>query len=788
MTRKKGFFDDPFLKMALRFLALVLVLGLGAIFIHHKAHSILISTVEGIVGRQTRGVAIVVAEKLRNDLTLMQYAAAHIEKHPEVAEGVVETMYVRGSEHPESSVGFMAADLSPIVGRALSPQDFPQLAAAGSGEDLVNFVPGRGLLLTTAVRRGGNVRGFLWRLYDEEAMITNFKPDEYNFGYHFWITASGAETGASHKDCCREYVDFLEDEGARAAFGRVRGIMERTPAAALFYESAKGKFILFGSELPGTNCSIYGFVPWAVMEANVANFYMIGLQTGSIVLLLLALVCGYLFFVQSRADESETLRREKDVAARASQAKSAFLANMSHEIRTPINAILGMNEMILREATAPSVRRYAQQSSRAGEALLSIINDILDFSKIESGKIEIIEGSYRLSKLLRNVVAMIKPRADEKGLDFNLHIDENLPDVLLGDMMRIQQVIINILTNAVKYTPEGEVNFSVLSEKKEGSRLMLGFVVNDTGIGIKEEDQKKLFRDFERLDAEKNRNIEGTGLGLAITRSLVELMGGELSLRSIYGEGSTFTVILPQTILEDSPVGDIAREMQGDAPEHSEYLPSFTAPDARVLVVDDNEMNLLVVSSLLKATQIKLDTCQSGAECLERLRQERYDVVLLDHMMPEMDGVETLHFAQKIENARGVPFIVFTANVITGVRERFLKEGFVDYLPKPVEGEEIEKTLMKYIPEDKLIFGEPRPVSGPAGAEPPEAEADGGGSDDGEMTWEEYARQVMKTGDDGGEAGPPETGGAPETPAPEGAAAAVTEPLLDVALGMKYNG
>ncbi|MBQ9377977.1 MAG: response regulator, partial [Schwartzia sp.] len=694
MARKRGLLDDPFLKMVLRFLALIIALGLGSIFIHHKAQTILVTTVEGIVARQTQGVAIVVAEKLKRELVGIRYAASYLGRHLEDAEDVVETLRFKKAARSSVAAGLLAADLSPIVGEALSLEEFPQLAEAARGAEVANYAPGRGLLLAVPVRRGDNVHGVLWRIFDAQAMHRVFQPEEYNFGHQFWISASDGATLAAHPDG-GESAELLKDPGAATAFGRVRTMMRRRPTAALYYEGVAGKLVLFGGELPGTNCSIYGFVPWAVMEDNVSSFYMIGLQTGSIVLFLLALICGYLFFVQSRADESETLRREKEVADRASQAKSAFLANMSHEIRTPINAILGMNEMILREALEPSVRRYAQQSSRAGEALLSIINDILDFSKIESGKIEIIEGSYRLSKLIRNIVALIKPRADAKGLDFNIHVDENLPNVLRGDMMRIQQVAVNILTNAVKYTPEGEVNFSVLCEKREGSRLMLSLVINDTGIGIKEEDQKKIFKDFQRLDQEKNRNIEGTGLGLAITRSLVELMGGELSLKSVYGEGSTFTVILPQTILEDSPVGEIASEIRQEAPAHTEYVPSFTAPDARVLVVDDNEMNLLVVSSLLKATRIRLETCRSGAECLERLRLDRYDVVLLDHMMPEMDGVETLHFAQEIENARGVPFIVFTANVVTGVRERFLAEGFTDYLPKPIEGEEIEKALMK---------------------------------------------------------------------------------------------
>ena len=353
---------------------------------------------------------------------------------------------------------------------------------------------------------------------------------------------------------------------------------------------------------------------------------------------------------------------------------------MSHEIRTPINTILGMNEMILREEERPSVRGYAQSIAQAGESLLAIINDILDFSKIESGKLEIIESEYQLSRLLKNVVAMIRPKADAKGLIFNLHIDDDLPNGLKGDMMRVQQVAINVLNNAVKYTPTGEINFFVLKERIDGNRIYLSFVVNDTGVGIKEEEQSKLFRDFERLDPEKNRNIEGTGLGLAITQMLLNLMGGKISFKSVYGEGSTFTVVMPQTIMEDSPIGNLAERISETAIQTKQYVPSFTAPTADVLVVDDNEMNILVVKGLLKETKIRIDDCMSGAECLERLAKKKYDLILLDHMMPNMDGVETLHRAEALPNAKYTPFIVLTANAISGAKEFFLKEGFTAYL------------------------------------------------------------------------------------------------------------
>ena len=703
MADEKKFQRNPFIRMALRFLVLILVLGIGAICIRSKAHEILISTVEGIVERQLRGVSIVVSEKIKREFAIMRHAADYIESHPDDIGEVVGSLRLVDAPNPDASVGVLNPDFSPLIGNELSFVNSSYLSPASDRADAVHYIPERGLFMATTMKRDGEVYGILWRLYEPAVIDEVFQPDQYDFGHSFWMADASLQPVSGRTGSGEETAGMLQDERITSAFQRIKELIENQPTASLYCEGGSGRFVVFGAKIAGTNCSIYGFVPWEVMENNVANYYMIGLQAGIIALILLVGIFSYLFFVQARAAESDKFRQEKEVADRANQAKSAFLANMSHEIRTPINAILGMNEMILRETSGESVRKYAQQSSRAGDALLSIINDILDFSKIESGKLEIIEGNYKLSKMLRNIIALIKPRADAKGLDFNIRVDGNLPDVLCGDMMRTQQALVNVLTNAVKYTQEGEVDFHVDIDKQEGNRIFLRFVVTDTGIGIKEEDQAKIFCDFQRLDQEKNRNIEGTGLGLAITKSIVDLMGGELTFRSVYGQGSTFTIVLPQMVIEDSPVGDITDEIRDDSQEDEEYVPLFCAPDACLLVVDDSEMNLLVVSSLLKATRIQIDTCASGIECLELLRKNRYDIVLLDHMMPEMDGIETLHRAQEIENAKNVPFIVFTANVVTGVRERFLSEGFTDYLSKPVEGVEIEKIVMKYLPADKVL-------------------------------------------------------------------------------------
>ena len=691
---------DPFLKIAAEFLVLVTFLGVCAIFMQHKIASLLNTAMEQNVARETASMAVLAESQFRQEMMVLHNSVRFLDAHPGAEDEMIAGLaQARGG----AAVGLLSVDGKPIHGGAIPASEFHRLPGAVHGHGVVDYAEGQGLLFAIPLRSGDTVRGVLWRLYDREQAARLFNLAEYHTDRKFLLASQDGQIIIPYRDYDERDAAFFADPSVSAAVEEIRERLSSAPAAAVYAESRKGRVFLFGADLPETNCTLLGFVPWETVAGGIARIYTLVLRAGAILIFLLALTSFYLFIVQAKAEESDALRREKEFSDRASQAKSAFLANMSHEIRTPINAILGMNEMILREGEKQSIREYAQSISRAGESLLSIINDILDFSKIESGKLEIIESEYQLSRLLKNVVAMIQPKADAKGLEFHIHIDEDLPDALLGDMMRVQQVVINILTNAVKYTPDGEVNFFVMNEKREENRVYLSFVVNDTGIGIKEEDQKKLFRDFERLDQEKNRNIEGTGLGLAITNMLLNLMGGTIELKSIYGEGSTFTVILPQTIMEDSPIGNLAERMSETSVHAEKYVPSFTAPEASVLVVDDNEMNLLVVKGLLKETKIQVDTCMSGPECLERLAERGYDVILLDHMMPNMDGVETLHRAENLPNAKDTPFIMLTANAISGAKDAFLKEGFAAYISKPIDSMLLEATLVKYLPPEKIM-------------------------------------------------------------------------------------
>lgn len=401
----------------------------------------------------------------------------------------------------------------------------------------------------------------------------------------------------------------------------------------------------------------------------------------------------------------EVLEEQKSLADSANQAKSAFLANMSHDIRTPINAVLGMNEMIQRECGDERILGYSDKIKSSGNTLLGLINDILDLSKIEAGKLDIIPVDYDLTSVLNDLVTMVKPRADAKGLTLETKVDEKIPKLLHGDEIRLKQIITNILTNAVKYTEKGSVTFSVGYEKNGEDSILLRISVADTGIGIKPEDIPKLFSEFDRIEEERNRGIEGTGLGMSITQSLLAMMGSRLEVESEYGKGSVFSFGVAQRVVKWEPVGSLEEALRRSLSERTGYHEKFTAPDAQILVVDDTPMNLEVFVSLLKRTLVKIDTAESGAKCIELAKKKKYDIIFCDHMMPEKDGIETLTELKAIPDCpnAGTPAICLTANAVSGSREKYLNAGFDNYLTKPVEPERLEQMIMEYLPKEKLV-------------------------------------------------------------------------------------
>ena len=411
-------------------------------------------------------------------------------------------------------------------------------------------------------------------------------------------------------------------------------------------------------------------------------------------------------FLEKTTKELESMAVEANTA---NVAKSEFLSMMSHEIRTPINAILGMNEMILRESDDENVLTYAENAHAAGLSLLGIINEILDFSKIEAGKMEIVPQEYDVSSLIGDLVNLIRMKAEERGLSLYVRVAPDTPSRLVGDELRIKQIITNLLTNAVKYTEKGSVTLSVGYREVSAADAILDVSVEDTGVGIKEENIHKLFHAFDRIDAERTRKIEGTGLGINITQKLLKLMGSSLEVKSTFGQGSVFSFALPQKVSDWGGVGEIGKALKKASDKRAARRTRFTAPNVRILVVDDAPMNLAVISGLLKRTKIQVDTADSGEECIEKFAVKAYDLVFLDHRMPGMDGPETLvqirkRFPAKLDET---PIISLTANAVSGAREEYIALGFWDYLSKPVMAEELEEMLLRALPPEKIVAQEP---------------------------------------------------------------------------------
>ena len=466
----------------------------------------------------------------------------------------------------------------------------------------------------------------------------------------------------------------------------------------------------------------YLFVAVGMLGVCVAAFIQIIIYFQKVnlfngVILAVGLIFLLIFSTISTIREVMYMDREKQQALLESESKGRFLANMSHEIRTPINAVLGMNAMILRESKEDHIREYALDIQNAGQTLLSLINDILDISKIESGKLDIIPVEYDFSSLIHDIMNMIDVKARDKGLALNLSLDEKMPSRLWGDDVRLRQILVNLLSNGVKYTEKGSVTLTVSAVVQEDA-ADLTFRVEDTGIGIREEDMEKLFREFERIEEQRNRNIEGTGLGMSIVTRLLERMDSKLQVESEYGKGSAFYFTLRQKIMSHEPIGNLEQRIREQALTYS-YQVMFTAPEAQVLVVDDNALNRRVFRNLLKSTGIKVDEAAGGEQCLEFVREKAYDLIFLDHMMPDLDGITTLHRMREWKEypCKDTPVIALTANAVTGAREMYLKEGFHNFLSKPVNPEKLEKLIMETIPKDKVLYGEGKKASFEAGAQ-----------------------------------------------------------------------
>ncbi len=462
------------------------------------------------------------------------------------------------------------------------------------------------------------------------------------------------------------------------------------------YKYNGDKYILYVAPLLDGSFYLEGAVPFKVEGAwtyKLFAFYNIFILVFSTFALMNIL---HIHNVNKKLKTDVESMKAAEVAEQANKAKSDFLANMSHEIRTPINSVLGLNEMIIRESTETDIIKYAEDIKSAGESLLSLINDILDFSKIEAGKMELFENDYETAELFTDLNNMTKVRAHAKNLEFIVSIDKHIPSMLNGDRLRVQQILTNLLSNAVKYTDEGSVT---LRASWDDEMQSLRVSVIDTGRGIAEEDVKLMFEKFQRINLKDNNNIEGTGLGLTITKQLIDKMHGTLTIKSEFGSGSTFTVLIPQKKIGTAEIGiyDVNTRKKS-----TEYKELFTAPTANILVVDDTKMNLTVIQKLLKKTEINVSVIDNGEDAINLITDNDYDLVLLDIRMPYMGGEEVLYSLRKKHIKDDLPIIALTADALPESKSKYISEGFADYLAKPVKPSDLEKLIIEYLPKDKV--------------------------------------------------------------------------------------
>ena len=641
-------------------------------------------------------------EKLSNIAFIMENADPTNEsKSLKAAVSFIEKNY---ANEPNAFVGLLGADGSAIYGEKLSPKDYSGILSSLRGMSGISYTPSGGVLFSFPIRHSGNVRYVLYELCASSNFESRFPLSSFSdLGKCMILTREG-DTVVPFSGIKNEDEEFYKSHSVREVFLKLIHEMDQQTSVSTPKKTINGRMFFYAAEVKDTDFVIVGVVSRDDVSDGLDAIPHLVLIVFFLMVIMVMALAFFLLLASRRIRESHSLQIAKAQAEEASRAKSDFLANMSHEIRTPINSILGMDEIILREYNDPTLRKYALNIQNSGKTLLALINDVLDFSKIEANKMELNPEEYDFVISILDIVSTMRSRAISKGLSMDFVVNNDMPHILFGDHVRIQQVVLNLMTNAVKYTKEGGVVLSVDYEKLDEEHINVMVAVKDTGIGIRKEDLDRLFSPFERLDEVRNRTIEGTGLGMNIVQRLLRLMDSEPHVESVYGEGSTFSFVVKQKVLSWEPIGDFEASLDAAVQREETYHATFTAPDAKVLLVDDTEMNLMVVKGLLKSTLVSIDTASDGKQALSMTEKTEYDVLLIDHRMPVMDGVqmlEALRGSPENPNSKK-PAIALTANAIAGAREEYMAAGFDDYLIKPVVGSRLEEALVEYLPKEKV--------------------------------------------------------------------------------------
>lgn len=671
-----------------------LVISFIGIIMTGKLKKLFIQYIEDRVAEEADIMAQTAEEKFENEFQELRQIAYILQKEK------ISVNNVPGLNLAGGKTGVLDIDGKAMSGDEISMAEYPGIRESFRGNESVCYNDNGGILFSVPVYSGENIKYIVYKLYAKSELRDKFALDCCDGRGGVLITDK--EVTVVPVSNSKYSEDFW-------ASGEVIKVISDINSRLNIYTSAAGyceygeKVFLFMAEIGYTKMYIMGAIPASYMYEGLSYILTLVVWVFGLLMVMLVIAMIYLFGTDKKARERDEFRKAKIAAEEASRYMSEFLAKVSHEVRTPINAVLGMDEMILRESRNRDIKKYAVDIQTAARSLHSIFNEILDSSKIQSGRMEIVPVEYNLGIMLNELVSMVSVRAAEKDLELVVDVDDSMPSVLKGDDLRIKQVAVNLLTNAVKYTHNGKVTLKVDGVKKDDGIFVMHMEVKDTGIGIREEEIPKIFMPYQRIDLEKNHSIEGTGLGMGITVQLLRLMDSELHVESEYGVGSTFYFDLKQVIIDDTPMGKLELIADKRADEYN-YEALFAAPDAKVLVVDDNEINRKVIKNLLKETGIQVFEANSGTECIELVKTNRYDVILLDHMMPGLDGVETLRVLRNMDDNlfRGVPIIMMTANSISGARDDYLNLGFDDYLSKPIDAKRLEKLLLKFLP-DRLI-------------------------------------------------------------------------------------